>query len=145
MRNLSVFKSWSLDFIFYTFIFFACYRKDTSGYVSEKCHLLSFQSIIFHVERHPRFTWFEQCVTFNFFPTEQHELAYNLFNVITVYLLPLVIITTSYSLILYKVSKTARRDEGMITRATLPMHVMLIIKQGIAASNHYRCSSWMEI
>ncbi|XP_011441976.1 adipokinetic hormone/corazonin-related peptide receptor variant I-like [Crassostrea angulata] len=69
------------------------------------------QSIIFHVERHPLFTWFEQCVTFNFFPTEQHELAYNLFNVITVYLLPLVIITTSYSLILYKVSKTARRDE----------------------------------
>lgn len=83
-------------------------------YKKKKLFKLNFQSIIFHVERHPLFTWFEQCVTFNFFPTEQHELAYNLFNVITVYLLPLVIITTSYSLILYKVSKTARRDEGTI-------------------------------
>lgn len=83
-------------------------------FIKKKLFKLNFQSIIFHVERHPLFTWFEQCVTFNFFPTEQHELAYNLFNVITVYLLPLVIITTSYSLILYKVSKTARRDEGTI-------------------------------
>lgn len=94
------------------FIFFAeeiSKKKKKNNFLN-----LIFQSIIFHVERHPLFTWFEQCVTFNFFPTEQHELAYNLFNVITVYLLPLVIITTSYSLILYKVSKTARRDEGTI-------------------------------
>lgn len=92
------------------FIFFA----EEISQKKKKLFEFNFQSIIFHVERHPLFTWFEQCVTFNFFPTEQHELAYNLFNVITVYLLPLVIITTSYSLILYKVSKTARRDEGTI-------------------------------
>lgn len=93
------------------FIFFA---EEISKKKNKQLFEFNFQSIIFHVERHPLFTWFEQCVTFNFFPTEQHELAYNLFNVITVYLLPLVIITTSYSLILYKVSKTARRDEGTI-------------------------------
>ena len=71
-----------------------------------------FQSVIFHVERHPVYTWFEQCVTFNFFPTPAHELAYNLFNLITVYLLPLIIITASYSGILYTISKNARRARG---------------------------------
>ena len=73
-----------------------------------------FQSVIFHVERHPVFTWFEQCVTFNFFPTPAHELAYNLFNLITVYLLPLIIITASYSGILYTISKNARRAKGTL-------------------------------
>ncbi|CAG2221400.1 adipokinetic hormone/corazonin-related peptide receptor variant I-like [Mytilus edulis] len=66
------------------------------------------QSIIFHVERHPIFTWYTQCVTFGFFPTPRHELAYNLFNLITVYVTPLVIITTSYCLILHKISKNAK-------------------------------------
>ncbi|XP_060068855.1 adipokinetic hormone/corazonin-related peptide receptor variant I-like [Ylistrum balloti] len=67
------------------------------------------QGVIFHVENHPVFKWYTQCVTFNFFPTPKHELAYNLFNVITVYALPLFIITTSYSLILYKISKKAKQ------------------------------------
>ncbi|KAJ8304005.1 hypothetical protein KUTeg_017588, partial [Tegillarca granosa] len=70
-------------------------------------------SVIFHVERHPKYTWYTQCVTFNFFPTPKHELAYNLFNVITVYALPLVIITTSYSLILYSISKNARQAKRL--------------------------------
>ena len=78
-------------------------------------HFFYFQSVIFHVERHPVYTWFEQCVTFNFFPTPTHELAYNLFNVITVYLLPLVVITTSYTGILYTISKNARKAKGKFT------------------------------
>ncbi|ESO94596.1 hypothetical protein LOTGIDRAFT_75206, partial [Lottia gigantea] len=65
------------------------------------------QSVIFHVEQHPVFAWFEQCVTFNFFPSQSHELAYNLFNVITVYVMPLAVITTSYSLILCKIHRNA--------------------------------------
>ena len=70
------------------------------------------QSVIFHVERHPTYRWFTQCVTFNFFPTPMHELAYNLFNVIALYGLPLVIITASYSLILCEISKKTRQSKS---------------------------------
>ncbi|XP_076465191.1 adipokinetic hormone/corazonin-related peptide receptor variant I-like isoform X2 [Babylonia areolata] len=74
------------------------------------------QSVIFHVERHPTHRWFTQCVTFNFFPTPLHELAYNLFNVIALYGLPLVIITASYSLILCEISKKTRQSKTEMCR-----------------------------
>ncbi|XP_041371296.1 gonadotropin-releasing hormone II receptor-like [Gigantopelta aegis] len=70
------------------------------------------QSVIFHVEHHPLYPWFTQCVTFNFFPSPLHELAYSLFNVIAVYVLPLVVITTVYILILFKVFRNAHRVKG---------------------------------
>lgn len=75
---------------------------------------LSFQSVIFHVEHHPQFAWYTQCVTFNFFPTAKHELAYNLFNIITLYGLPLLIISASYSLILFEISKKTRQSRGKL-------------------------------
>jgi hypothetical protein len=74
---------------------------------------INFQSIIFHVETHPQYLWFTQCVTFHFFPTPMHELAYDLFNMITVYGLPLLIITASYSLILNEISKKTQQSKGM--------------------------------
>ncbi|XP_061174212.1 adipokinetic hormone/corazonin-related peptide receptor variant I-like isoform X2 [Saccostrea echinata] len=67
------------------------------------------ESVIFHVETHPKHKTFTQCVTFNFFPSDNHELAYNLFNLITLYALPLLIITTSYSLILWEISKKTKQ------------------------------------
>ncbi|XP_074651683.1 adipokinetic hormone/corazonin-related peptide receptor variant I-like [Tubulanus polymorphus] len=70
------------------------------------------QSVIFHVERHPDYPWFTQCVTFNFFPTNGHELAYNLFNLVTVYGIPLVAIIVCYSLILCEMSKKYRQSVG---------------------------------
>nr|WNE31494.1 GnRHR1-A subtype [Haliotis discus hannai] len=70
------------------------------------------QSVIFHVEKHPVYPWFTQCVTFNFFPTPIHELAYNLFHVIAVYGMPLLIITVSYSLILCEISKKSRQSKN---------------------------------
>uniref|UniRef100_A0A2C9LC44 G-protein coupled receptors family 1 profile domain-containing protein n=1 Tax=Biomphalaria glabrata TaxID=6526 RepID=A0A2C9LC44_BIOGL len=63
------------------------------------------QSIIFHVEQHPLFPWFSQCVTFNFFRSESEELAYDIFNCVAVYALPLVVIATAYTLILLKLSR----------------------------------------
>ncbi|KAL8585256.1 hypothetical protein ACOMHN_067602, partial [Nucella lapillus] len=74
------------------------------------------ESVIFHVERHPTHRWFTQCVTFNFFPTPLHELAYNLFNVIALYGLPLVIITASYSLILCQIFKKTRQSKTEMSR-----------------------------
>lgn len=71
-----------------------------------------FQSVIFHLERHPNYTWYHQCVTFNFFPSHDHELAYNLFNFVAVYLVPLIVIIVSYALILRVMSKKARENRG---------------------------------
>ncbi|XP_064608084.1 adipokinetic hormone/corazonin-related peptide receptor variant I-like [Liolophura sinensis] len=76
------------------------------------------QSIIFHVETHPEFQWFTQCVTFNFFPSKKHELAYNLFNAITVYGLPLVIISISYISILWKISQKTKESRAELSAYT---------------------------
>ncbi|KAI0232932.1 Gonadotropin-releasing hormone II receptor, partial [Lamellibrachia satsuma] len=68
------------------------------------------QSVIFHVESHPRFKWYEQCVTFNFFPSPAHEMAYNLFNITAVYVVPLIVITVVYSLILCEITRKDRES-----------------------------------
>ncbi|GFO14810.1 gonadotropin-releasing hormone receptor [Plakobranchus ocellatus] len=73
------------------------------------------ESVIFHVERHPQFPWFQQCVTFNFFPTPDHELAYNLFSIIALYGLPLFIITSAYCVILCRISKKSRQSKGEVS------------------------------
>ncbi|XP_046399245.1 adipokinetic hormone/corazonin-related peptide receptor variant I-like [Ischnura elegans] len=69
------------------------------------------QVAIFHVERHPNFTWFEQCVTFNSFPSNEYELTYSLFGMVMMYGLPLVIITFSYISILAEIFRRSR-DSG---------------------------------
>ena len=69
------------------------------------------QSIIFHVEYHPDFPWFAQCVTFHFFPTTTHELAYNLFNIVAIYGLPLLVIVISYSLIVCQIHKRTKESK----------------------------------
>lgn len=66
------------------------------------------QSFIFHTENHPSYPWFQQCVTFNFFPTKNHELAYSIFHLTALYVLPLIVIIVSYSLILCKITKKSR-------------------------------------
>ncbi|KAK2144621.1 hypothetical protein LSH36_742g00007 [Paralvinella palmiformis] len=84
------------------------------------------QSVIFHVETHPRFQWFRQCVTFNFFPSPGHELAYNLFTLIAVYGLPLIVIIIAYSLILVEMTRKTQQSKedsqqpiNSLTRDTL--------------------------
>lgn len=62
------------------------------------------QSVVFHTVSHPNYEWFEQCVTFNFFPTPRHEQAYNVFNVLTIFIIPLIIILVSYGVVLWTVT-----------------------------------------
>ena len=64
------------------------------------------------MDYHPTQSWFKQCVTFNFFPSDVHELTYNLFNVTSVYVVPLLVITISYTLILIEMSKKYRQSKG---------------------------------
>jgi gonadotropin-releasing hormone receptor len=61
------------------------------------------QVVIFHVERHPNVTWYEQCVAFNMFPTKLHELTYRVLGMIMMYALPLVVIIISYACIIAEI------------------------------------------
>lgn len=71
------------------------------------------QTVIFHVESHPTFTWYQQCVTFHSFPTPDYELAYNFFGFGFLYGLPLATIVACYSKILWKIWRiNSRRRIG---------------------------------
>lgn len=66
------------------------------------------QAVIFHVENHPNITWYQQCVTYNFFEETWQEIAYSFFGMILMYALPLIIIIFCYASIyieLYRKSK----------------------------------------
>lgn len=69
------------------------------------------QSIIFRVQEHPEYPQFIQCVSFNFFPTEWHQTAYNLFCLLALYGIPLFIIIYCYSRILWEISRRSRDTE----------------------------------
>ncbi|ODM93483.1 Gonadotropin-releasing hormone II receptor [Orchesella cincta] len=78
------------------------------------------QVFIFHVETHPEFPWFEQCVTFNFFPGPGVELAYNFFGFFFLYVLPLIVIIFCYFRILYEIheaNKGKRNEDENHTRS----------------------------
>lgn len=66
------------------------------------------QAVIFHLETHPNITTYQQCVTYNFFRSEMHEVLYSLLGMVLMYALPLIIIVFCYASIyieLYKKSK----------------------------------------
>lgn len=76
------------------------------------------QAIIFHVESHPNITQYEQCVTYNFFENEFHEIVYSFIGMILMYALPLIIIIFCYASIyieLYKKSKKCVNGEWKST------------------------------
>lgn len=64
---------------------------------------LLFQSIIFHVESHPTFPWFEQCIMLNSFPFKYQELAYLYLGMFVMYLLPLAVIIFCYTSIVIEI------------------------------------------
>lgn len=78
--------------------------------VSTVCSLP--QSIIFHIESHPLYDWFQQCVVYNFFKSPAHQMAYLMFTFFAMYLLPLIVITVSYTIILYVVIKKTRETKA---------------------------------
>ncbi|CAG2102264.1 unnamed protein product [Medioppia subpectinata] len=66
------------------------------------------QSIIYHVESHPDYPSFEQCVTFNFFKTAWKETFYNIFCVMALYVIPLLIIICCYTRILWEIYRRSK-------------------------------------
>lgn len=55
------------------------------------------QSIIFHVENHPKVADYTQCVTYNFFANATQEIAYAMTCMVLLYALPLIIIIFCYA------------------------------------------------
>ncbi|XP_035211010.1 gonadotropin-releasing hormone II receptor-like isoform X2 [Stegodyphus dumicola] len=74
------------------------------------------QSVIFHVESHPDYPQFLQCVSFNFFPTVYHKMAYNIFCLLALYGVPLLIIIVCYSRILWEISRRSRDSDGDLSQ-----------------------------
>ncbi|KAF2358697.1 G protein-coupled receptor rhodopsin-like, partial [Trinorchestia longiramus] len=72
------------------------------------------QAFIFHVEKHPEHTWFEQCVTFNAFPDSRYELAYNLAGTVAMYLGPLFTIIFCYGAIVLRIYGVAVGQEPVV-------------------------------
>ncbi|XP_056645385.1 adipokinetic hormone/corazonin-related peptide receptor variant I-like isoform X2 [Diorhabda sublineata] len=80
------------------------------------------QMLVFHVEVHPNVTWYQQCVTYNAFPTFAHELAYLIMGMMMMYALPLVVIIYSYASILLEIFRRTRNPTSAdsVTRSSLP-------------------------
>ncbi|KAJ0174270.1 hypothetical protein K1T71_010416 [Dendrolimus kikuchii] len=114
------------------------------------------QSFIFHVEEHPDVKGYYQCVSYGSLPTLSHELAYFLFNMALMYILPL--ISTLYCscaalLEIIRRANTAndrmrRSGVGILGRAkarTLKMTVTIVLVFFTCWSPYYCYCLWYWI
>lgn len=67
-----------------------------------------FQSIVFHVEHHPDYPNFLQCVMLNSFSSKYQEQLYVFMGMVMMYLLPLVVIIFCYSSIVMEIFRRSR-------------------------------------
>ncbi|XP_050431723.1 adipokinetic hormone/corazonin-related peptide receptor variant I isoform X2 [Adelges cooleyi] len=112
------------------------------------------QSYIFHVERHPKFSYFVQCVTFNAYPSELHELAYLYFGMFMMYWLPLIVILFCYASIIIEIYRRSResicgtenvRRLGFLGRAksrTLKMTIIIVLAFVVCWTPYYIMAIW---
>ncbi|XP_046592124.1 adipokinetic hormone/corazonin-related peptide receptor variant I isoform X1 [Neodiprion lecontei] len=115
------------------------------------------QMVVFHVDNHPVFTWYEQCITYNTFPSYTHELTYSLFGMITMYALPLIVIIFSYASIIIEIYKRSRESFtdkmrrsslGFLGRAkirTLKMTIIIVLVFFVCWTPYYVMSLWYWI
>ncbi|XP_043483308.1 gonadotropin-releasing hormone II receptor-like isoform X2 [Leptopilina heterotoma] len=112
------------------------------------------QMIVFHVENHPNFTWYQQCITFNTFPSSTHELTYSLFGMLMMYWVPLTVIIYTYTSILIEIYKRSRDSDvdkirrsslGYLGRArirTLKMTIIIVLVFFVCWTPYYVMSLW---
>ncbi|XP_024936124.1 gonadotropin-releasing hormone II receptor isoform X2 [Cephus cinctus] len=115
------------------------------------------QLVVFHVESHPKFTWYEQCITYNFFPSDAHELTYSLFGMVMMYGFPLTVIIYTYSSILVEIYKRSRESVsdrirrsslGFLGRArirTLKMTIIIVVVFFVCWTPYHIMSLWYWI
>lgn len=114
------------------------------------------QAIIFHLERHPKITWYEQCVTFHFFKDEFQEMCYQILGMMAMYAFPLVIILFCYTSIYVEIYRKSKRfvkgtdkfrrsnDDvlGRAKRRTLKMTVIIVIVFIVCWTPYYIMCMW---
>ncbi|XP_073998908.1 adipokinetic hormone receptor [Rhodnius prolixus] len=78
------------------------------------------QVVVFREQEHYTFTGYKQCCTFNAFPTSSHEIAYSMYNMAMMYMLPLVVIIFCYGSIFIEIyRRTSAQNSGKLRRSTL--------------------------
>ncbi|GAB1865803.1 Adipokinetic hormone receptor [Camponotus japonicus] len=112
------------------------------------------QMLVFHLETHPNYTCYTQCITFNFFPSHLHEISYTLFGMLIMYWFPLIVILYTYSSIFMEIcrrsqekneDKIRRSSSGFLSRArirTLKMTITIIAVFLICWTPYYVMSVW---
>ncbi|XP_014271665.1 adipokinetic hormone/corazonin-related peptide receptor variant I [Halyomorpha halys] len=114
------------------------------------------QTIIFHVERHPNVTSYEQCITINSFSSYAQEFAYSFFGMLSMYLLPLIFIIYFYGSIFVEICKRSkdhhvdsdklRRNNlaffGKAKTRTLKMTITIISAFFICWTPYYVMAFW---
>ncbi|OQV24096.1 putative Gonadotropin-releasing hormone receptor [Hypsibius exemplaris] len=74
------------------------------------------QAVVYHVESHPLVPEYTQCVTFNYFTSPTAELAYVIFGVLAMYVVPLTIIIVVNSIILWSLYAGTHIPAPKLTR-----------------------------
>jgi len=102
-----------------------------------------FKVYIFHVEYHPVFTWYAQCVTFNSFPSTNIELVYNFTSLFFLYGFPLIMITFCYTRILCEIYRinAEERNGKQVGKALRASHKIAHIMFGWVVSILF-CRKW---
>ncbi|XP_018369047.1 PREDICTED: gonadotropin-releasing hormone II receptor isoform X3 [Trachymyrmex cornetzi] len=115
------------------------------------------QMLVFHLETHPNYTCYTQCITFNIFPSYVHEVSYSLFGMVVMYWCPLIVIFYTYTSIFMEICRRSReRSEDRIRRSscsflsrarvrTLKMTITIIAVFIICWSPYYVMSVWYWI
>ena len=91
------------------------------------------QLYIFHVEAHPNFPWYTQCVTFNSFPSPVYETAYTVFGMIMMYVVPLAAIIFTYTIILVTIYKKSK-----MSTAGGKLNFEDVLKKVFCSESHHR-------
>lgn len=92
-----------------------CAARDFTSLSDKFKHVTFFvlQMLVFHLETHPNYTCYTQCITFNFFPSHLHEISYNLFGMLIMYWFPLIVIFYTYSSIFMEICRRSKeKNEG---------------------------------
>ncbi|KAL0113558.1 hypothetical protein PUN28_012610 [Cardiocondyla obscurior] len=115
------------------------------------------QMLVFHLETHPNFTCYTQCITFNIFPSYVHEVSYSLFGMVVMYWFPLIVIIYTYTSIFMEICRRSmersedrirRSSSGFLSRArvrTLKMTITIIAVFLICWTPYYVMSVWYWI
>ncbi|XP_065157122.1 adipokinetic hormone/corazonin-related peptide receptor variant I-like [Atheta coriaria] len=99
------------------------------------------QILIFHVETHPHFANFTQCVSFDSFASPRHEFLYNILCLTMMYFLPLTIIIAAYASILYKMWHKARESSKEEVNNTQSTNSSEKRVSNINEPHHSKCNS----